>query len=102
MCWFHDVRGILARAADIGLLVSAVDHEGNAAFFEAHAKQSAVAVRERVIENGSRKTVMFDEQHSVPQRIGARQFGAGMFESQCDVHNDKRFIFHDEYCPTRE
>ena len=78
--WLADVRRALTWPFNV--FISAVDHERDATFLETCAEKGAIAVRQRMVEDGTRKSVMLHEEQSVPKRVRRRQLGAGVFEGQ--------------------
>jgi hypothetical protein len=82
------------RAFDVG--VAAINQVRNAPLREPGAQQRAITIAERMIEDGSRQPVVFNEGEGVVQRIGRGQRGTGSFELSRDIHDDKGLILNDE------
>jgi hypothetical protein len=49
-----------------------------------------------MIQDGTRQAVVLHKQKGVLEGVGGRQGSAGVFESQCDIHDDKGLILDDE------
>ena len=91
---FGNARRPRARAFDCG--VSTVDQVGNPALRQPCAKQGAITVAERMVEDGTGQTIVFSEDHGVMQRVCRRQRGTRCFELLSDVHDDKGLVLNDE------
>jgi hypothetical protein len=83
-----------AWAFDCG--VSTVDQVGNTALREPCAKQGAITVAKRMVEDGTGQTIVFSEDYGVMQRVCRRQRGTSSFELLSDVHDDKGLVLNDE------
>ena len=91
---FGDARRPRTWAFDCG--VSAVDQVGNTALCQPCAKQGAITVAERMVEDGPGQTIVLSEDHGVVQRVCRRQRGTRSFELLSDVHDDKGLVLNDE------
>ena len=76
--------------------VAAVDDEGDAPLREARTKPGAVAVAERVIQNGAGQPVVLNEDQGVVKRASRRNRGTAGFELLRDVQRNQGLILDDE------
>ena len=49
-----------------------------------------------MIQDGGRQSIVLHEEKGVLERVGGRQRSAGVFESQCEVHDNKGLVFDDQ------
>ena len=49
-----------------------------------------------MIQNGAGQSVMLNEKHGMPERVGRCDMGSPSFERHGDIHGDQGLIFHDE------
>ena len=80
---------------------TAIDQERDAALHEALAKKRAIAVTQRMIQDGGRKPVVLNQQQSMPKRVRRRHLSAGRLERLRNIQGDKGLILDDEDGPPR-